>query len=481
LQPVLFVKDCASIMHDELLDFEAIERNRYENMSFAKRAVLCSFTEIMFQRKLLPDSAFKAVRLNGVRLFVFDADHDDAYENLVKLSQICEEIENEAVKTLRFLINVSDDGEDRVGELFEINFTYGKSICISLKFCDSTENLRYDVKTHKKDFQVFIMRLRQFCGTLQDLPTGSYGRYHVVYNNGKRMREGACEYFTKVVRAPLVWNGPKQEICGIVGVFNSKEIGLKMSVGTLFGTGATAPVVLAERLKEENWTKGRWEEQRENTHRRFEKENEGKNIHVSYKRDIVKERREEEDDGGRRRSEYNFVTIETKRKTLSKKNRDGPSTKGGLKRINDTSTVPESEGKKAKEIKYADKEKTKFHKPEKKSIQANDRLGDVDVSSNDTAQRGSDIDTSTVVAVNEEAIEKEGRMEIRRKRRRRMVEKQEESNVTLPEAEDQAGISLGEIQKKVDRSPGDSTSATPSSENEIRTPGECVKRSVQSK
>lgn len=45
-----------------------------------------------------------------------------------------------------------------------------------------------------------------------------------------------------------------------------------MSVGTLFGTGATDSMALAEHLKEENWEDegGGWNEQREITQKIFD-------------------------------------------------------------------------------------------------------------------------------------------------------------------------------------------------------------------
>lgn len=469
-------------MDDELLDFEAIERNRYENMSFAKRVVLCSFTEILFQRKLLPDEAFKAIRLKGVKLFVFDADHDDAYENLVKLSTICEEIENEAVKILRFLINYSDDGKERVGEVFEIHFAYGDNITISLKLGDSIEHIKYNVRSHKKDFNAFIMRLRQFCRMLRDLPNGSYGRYHVVYNNGRTMGERGSEYFKKVVRAPLVWNGPKQDICAVVGTFNRKQIGLKMSVGTLFGTGATDSMALAEHLKEENWDEGGWDDQREYTQRKSQVGDKITSRHVSSRRKRMEEGKEDVVETDRREERYadqfdwndDVDPVENDMSEIPEK----------VLKVIEEKTEKKEEPKEVKEPKNVQPKKRKSIEKKKKKEEtvhsSDDGLGDEELSSNDSAHRGSEINLSTVIEVNEEAREKEGRMEMRRKRRKRMVERKEEKNTTLADTGGEWGVELADIEKVVEKSPGDSKSI-PSSESSIKTPGQSRKRPLPTK
>ncbi|KAF8376363.1 hypothetical protein PRIPAC_82792, partial [Pristionchus pacificus] len=372
-----------SVITGELLNFDEIERSRYENMSFAKRIVLCSFTEILFQRKLLPRDAFKAIRLKGVNLIVLDADHDDAYENLVKLSKICDDIENEAVKTLRFIVNFIENGEEKVGEVFEIYFFYGDNITLSLKLGDSVEHFRYDGRTLKKDFQVFIMRLRHFCRMLRDLPEGSYGRYHIVYNDGKRMQESGCDYFCKVIRAPLKWTGPKQEICGIVGVLNRQEIGLKMSVGTLFGTGSTDSMALAENLKEENWDCDY--EERYADQLCLEK-----TTHASYCNEIVQE----------------GYTLETDRKKEQLIDGTGAKVSVVSKRKCKLRRSEESEGKMKRKIDSRD-DVLKFGR----------------IACSDSAHRGSDIDMGAVLEMDEEGIEKEGRMEARRKRRMIMMER----------------------------------------------------------
>ncbi|GMT24432.1 hypothetical protein PFISCL1PPCAC_15729 [Pristionchus fissidentatus] len=514
------------MMDEELLDFEELERNRYENMKFAKRLVLCSIAEILCQRKLLPTEAFKAIRLRGVKVVVFDVEHDDAYENLVKLGKICDEIEREAVKTLRFLVSCPDNGKEQVGEVFEINFAYGEHITVTIRLGNAVEHLQYDKKSYKKDFQVFIMRLRQFCRLLKDLPADSYGRYHVVYTSGSKMEECASEYFTKVVRAPLVWTGPMQDICGMVGIFNRKQIGVKMRVGTLFGSGATDSVALVEHLNWDNWEEGVWEEQRNiNRMTIIQRQQETKMDDVTYQRDSRSEKRMRamqpllvEEDRTERRSidafewndevnvnpfenvfssgeknkeekksivDRNRDEIEKKKKNEIERNRIEKEEEEKKKKERKMMEMRKKEEKKRVEEEKKEREKAVIPKrrrtmEKKKREERREQLSDFSdasysgSSSSDSAQRGSSIDTAMVEVVGEEAREKEGRMNMRRRRRKLMEDRQKDSNTTLPEGVEEEAVTLRDIEsdkgKKMIHSPAESKT-TRSGDSIEKTPG----------